>query len=385
MTPGAGTVGAPALPSTADPDTPGTGAAGSGTAETGRTSRTGRTFRTGRTSRTERAADAGSTGAPGPADPPGSAGTGTPGTGAAETGTAGTGRTSRTGRTLGAARAADPAPVQPGPVQPRPEAVRQPEADPVAVQPAKPVAPRPVVRPSTAEEAQVGPPCPRCQTPNRPDRRFCRRCAAPLTVAEAAPALPWWRTRWPFRRRVRIGGSGTALRRMIAVLVVAALVVAGVLLYPAGRNVYEDVLDKLRDAKAITPTGVEASAAAGGHPAAQAVDGLSNSYWAAPRTGDSISFTFAKPFRLVDVIVHGGSSTEPQEFQKTARPIGLDLRATSSDGKVHEQKVTLNDKPGPQTVLTGVSDVVKVTLVVREAAGPEGGPIALAEVEFFKR
>ncbi|MFJ2806932.1 NADase-type glycan-binding domain-containing protein [Kitasatospora sp. NPDC087271] len=285
------------------------------------------------------------------------------------------------------APAAEVPPVRPGAVPPQPTAARQPAAaDPVAVQPAKPVAPRPTVRPAAADEAQVGPPCPRCGTPNRPDRKFCRRCAEPLTPTELVAALPWWRTRWPFRRRVRIGGSGSTLRRMIALLVLAALVVAGVLFYPAGRNIYEDVLDKLRDASAISPTGAAASAEVEGHPAKLTVDGLSNTYWGAPNVGDSISFPFARPFRLVDVIIHTGSSTEPQQFQQQARPTALDLRMTTSDGKVHEQKVTLNDKPGPQTVLTGVSDVVKVTLVVRAAAGTGPGiPIALAEVEFFKR
>ncbi|MEV7938670.1 zinc-ribbon domain-containing protein [Kitasatospora sp. NPDC088264] len=284
------------------------------------------------------------------------------------------------------APASEVPPVRPGAVPPQPTAARQPAADPVAVQPAKPVAPRPTVRPAAADEAQVGPPCPRCGTPNRPDRKFCRRCAEPLTPTELVAALPWWRTRWPFRRRVRIGGSGSTLRRMIALLVLAALVVAGVLFYPAGRNIYEDVLDKLRDASAISPTGAAASAEVEGHPAKLTVDGLSNTYWGAPNVGDSISFPFARPFRLVDVIIHTGSSTEPQQFQQQARPTALDLRMTTSDGKVHEQKVTLNDKPGPQTVLTGVSDVVKVTLVVRAAAGTGPGiPIALAEVEFFKR
>lgn len=270
--------------------------------------------------------------------------------------------------------------------QPAPEAHRRPEADPVAVQPAKPVAPRPVVRPSAVDDAQDGPPCPRCGTPNQPGRRFCRRCAAPLTTAEAAAPLPWWRTRWPFRRRVRIGGSGNALRRIILLLVVAALVVAGILLYPAGRKAYEDVRDKLRGASAISPSGVSASAAVEGHPASAAVDGLTNRYWGAPHLGDSITFTFHSPFRLVDLIIHSGGSTDPQQFQREARPTSLDLQVTASDGKVSEQTVTLNDKPGPQTVVTGLSNVVRVTLVIRAAAGTgPGRHIALGEVEFFKR
>ncbi|MDH6108471.1 hypothetical protein P3T36_003885 [Kitasatospora sp. MAP12-15] len=275
--------------------------------------------------------------------------------------------------------------AQPQP-EPAPETAPEPPADPLAVQPAKPVRPRPVVRPSVIDDAQDGPPCPRCGTPNRPDRRFCRRCAAPLTIVEPAPPLPWWRTRWPFRRRVRIGGSGNALRRIIALLVVAVLVLAGVLFYPAGRNAYEDVLDKLRSASAITPSTVSASAADAGHPASAAVDGLTNTYWGAPQVGDSITFTFHTPIRLVDLIIHTGCSTDPQQYLQQARPTTLDLLATASDGKVHTQPVTLNDKPGPQTVVTGISDVLRLTLVVRSTAGTgPGREIALAEVEFFKR
>jgi hypothetical protein len=185
---------------------------------------------------------------------------------------------------------------------------------------------------------------------------------------------------------VRIGGSGNALRRIIMLLLVVALVVAGILLFPLAKSAYQDTLDKVRHPAAITPTGVSASASVPGHPASLADDGLSNTYWGAPNTGDSITFTFASPFRLLDLIIHTGPSADPQEFQQEARPTGLDLQITSKDGKVHDQQVTLNDKPGPQTVVTGVSDVVRVTLTIRGVAGAGAGRhIALAEVEFFKR
>ncbi|MFJ9461072.1 NADase-type glycan-binding domain-containing protein [Kitasatospora sp. NPDC101447] len=260
------------------------------------------------------------------------------------------------------------------------------QADPVAVQPAKPVAPRPVVRTAAADAAQDGPPCPRCGTPNLPERKFCRRCAAPLTVTAAAPRLPWWRTRWPFRRRVRMGGSGNALRRTIALLVLVAVVVAGILLYPAGKKAFQDVLDKLGSTAPITPSQTSASAAVEGRPASAADDGLTNTYWGAPAVGDSISFDFRTPFRLVDLIVHTGDSTDPERFRQQARPIVLSLEVTSKDGELHRKQISLNDQPGPQTVVTGISDVVQVKLTVREAAGTgPGRAIALAEVEFFKR
>jgi hypothetical protein len=63
-----------------------------------------------------------------------------------------------------------------------------------------------------------------------------------------------------------------------------------------------------------------------------------------------------------------------------------DLVVTTSGGEVHRQTVTFNDKPGDQTVQLGISDVVKVQLAVRAAAGlTSGRHIALGEVEFYKR
>ncbi|WP_257134645.1 NADase-type glycan-binding domain-containing protein [Streptomyces sp. ms115] len=254
-----------------------------------------------------------------------------------------------------------------------------------AVRPARPVARRPVVRPVAADEAPDGPPCPACGTPNLAGRKFCRRCAAPLQVREQPAALPWWRTVWPFRRRVR-GGSGRALRRTLLVLAVAGLVLAGFLFFPLGRYAFEDVRDKLGGTAEISPTGVSASAAAPGHPGSAAIDGLTNKYWGAPALGASLTCSFGTPFRLVGVVVHTGVSKEPQEFRRGARPTRADLLVTTKDGKVHKKAVTFNDKPGKQTVRMGISDVRSVELVLREATGQgEGRPIALGEVEFFRR
>ncbi|XCM29691.1 zinc ribbon domain-containing protein [Streptomyces parvus] len=283
-----------------------------------------------------------------------------------------------------------PAPVRPGVPASAPTPPSAPEADradgPIgAVQPARPVARRPVVRPVAADEAPDGPPCPACGTPNLPGRKFCRRCAAPLQVREQPAALPWWRTVWPFRRRVR-GGSGRALRRTLLVLAVASLVLAGFLFFPLGRYVFEDVRDKLGGTAEISPTGVSASAAAPGHPASAAIDGLTNKYWGAPALGASLTCSFGTPFRLVGIVVHTGVSKEPQEFRRGARPTRADLLVTTEDGKVHRKAVTFNDKPGKQTVRMGISDVRSVELVLREAAGQgEGRPVAVGEVEFFRR
>uniref|UniRef100_UPI003F9E8DA0 NADase-type glycan-binding domain-containing protein n=1 Tax=Streptomyces sanglieri TaxID=193460 RepID=UPI003F9E8DA0 len=273
-------------------------------------------------------------------------------------------------------------PVQPAPVRPDSPAADEQVG---AVQPAQPIVRRPVVRPVAADEEPDGPPCPACGTPNLPGRKFCRRCAAPLQTREQPAPLPWWRTVWPFRRRVR-NGSGRALRRTVVALVIVGLLIAGFLLVPAGRYVFEDVRDKLGGTAEISPADATASAHAPGHPASAAIDGLTNRYWGAPTLGSSLTCVFEKPFRLVGVVVYTGVSTKPEEFRQGARPTKAELVITTEGGEVRKKAVTLTDKPGRQTVRTGISDVVSVELVLKAAAGQgEGRPIAVGEVEFFKR
>ncbi|RAJ54792.1 putative nucleic acid-binding Zn ribbon protein [Streptomyces sp. PsTaAH-130] len=251
--------------------------------------------------------------------------------------------------------------------------------------PGKAVAQRPVVRPVARQEEVVGPPCPACGTPNPPGRKFCRRCATPLNPQAAAAPLPWWRTIWPFRRRVR-AGSGRWVRVLVILLVVIALCVGGFLLLPAGRALFEDTRDKLGGTKPVTPTGVTASGAVPGHPASNTKDGLSNRYWGAPGPGASVTYTFGKPFRMVDVIITNGASDEPEQYATEARALEMDMEVTSSDGTVHHKSISLDDKAGHQPVQTAISDVVRVRLVLHSVTGLTAGrQVALAEVEFFQR
>ncbi|MFB6816180.1 zinc-ribbon domain-containing protein [Streptomyces sp. NPDC056347] len=281
-----------------------------------------------------------------------------------------------------AVRPALPAAAKPQPPAPRTDGSDEPVG---AVQPARPVTRRPVVRPVAAEEEPDGPPCPACGTPNLPGRRFCRRCAAPLRPKEEAAPLPWWRTVWPFRRRVR-SGSGRALRRTVLALAVVGLLFVGYLLVPAGRYAYEDVRDKLGKTAEIGPSGVTASADTPGHPAKAVTDSLTNRYWAAPDLGASLTFTFDRPFRMVGVVIYPGSSTKPEEFRQTGRPTEIEMIVTKKDGGTETVKLKLNDKPGKFTERTRISDAVSVKLVTRAASGQgEGRPIAVGEVEFYRR
>ncbi|WP_234432500.1 NADase-type glycan-binding domain-containing protein [Streptomyces sp. NRRL S-378] len=288
------------------------------------------------------------------------------------------------GRGRSPEHAADPQPVAPGSAAGARDGAG-PAASPAPVLPGVPVAPRPAVRPLAVSDDVAGVPCPACGTPNPPDRRFCRRCAAPLTPSTTAAPLPWWRTVWPFRRRTR-AGSGRLVRFLVVLTVVLALCAAGFLLLPAGRHLVQDTLDKLGKAKAVTPARALASAELPGHPVGQSTDGLSNRYWAAPGPGASATYTFGKPFRLVAVIITNGASPAPEEYAKQGRALRIDMEVTDRNGATVHKALVLSDKPGPQTFPTGISDVATVRLTLQEPAGsaPEHR-LALAEVEFFQR
>ncbi len=258
------------------------------------------------------------------------------------------------------------------------------EEQPGAVAPSLPVAPRraPVVREATGP-ASNGPVCGNCGTVNPAGAKFCRHCGNSLAETAAPAAIPWWRRlRWRHRRGFRVGGSPWP-RRIVVLAVLAALVVAGFLVFPL---LGQDLLDKLSTAAPIAATSTTGSGAVPGHPVTAADDGVTNRYWGAPAVGAWVQFRFAQPFRLLGVVITPGASTDPTAFDSEARPTAVDLVITTSTGSTTTLPVTLADKPGPETTNTGVSDVVAIRLVIRTATPrAPGQSIALGEIEFFTR
>ena len=275
----------------------------------------------------------------------------------------------------------EPEPAPADPAGPSPAADQ-----PGAVAPAKPVTQRTRSTGQVTETAQNGPPCKVCGTANPIGAKFCRRCAAPLT--ETAPVAE--RRRWRGLRKprwLRWGGGGSPWpRRLVVLLVLVALVVAGIVLYPLAGDLVQNVRDKLATPAAVSPVRETASAAVPGHPVSAAVDGATNRYWGAPAVGAWAQFDFAPPFRLLGVAIHTGASTVPSEFDAEARPTALDLVVSTSDGTTTTLPISLADKPGAQSTDTGISNVIAIRVVIRAAAGMGAGKdIALGEIEFFKR
>ncbi|KXK60165.1 hypothetical protein AWW66_20345 [Micromonospora rosaria] len=296
--------------------------------------------------------------------------------------------------TTGDAAPADPTSAHPTGTDPTatvPAQVDRPAADqPRAVQPGRPVAPAPVVRDFTGDRPG-GPDdvvCPHCGTGNPRGRSFCRRCGRPLdATAQPAATVPWWRRlRWPRRR-----SGGGWLRRLLAVLLVLALIAAlALVVVRFGRPVLDTIRDRTATPEAILPTEVTASSEARGHPARSTVDGLNNRYWAPatdqPAAGQYVELTFDPPIRLLDLIVHTGASPQQDDFVSQARPAELTMTLWTRDGTRTTTPLRLTDRPGPQTFHHVAGDVTRLRLTIGAVYGQERGRrVALAEVEVFRR
>ncbi|WP_170290727.1 NADase-type glycan-binding domain-containing protein [Kitasatospora atroaurantiaca] len=232
---------------------------------------------------------------------------------------------------------------------------------------------------------------------NVPTRLFCRRCGASLKDAPVAAKPPWWRRLLTRRPRPKpLAGERPRQRawrrpRLVVPLLVLLLLAGGAFAL-RGRlaSGVEVVRDRMATPQQIHAVTLRASSEDPAHPAKLAADGTTDRYWAPARTGDGkgeyLEAGFAESFRLLDVVVHPGTSANAEQFLTQARPQSLALTLTASDGTVTVRHLKLADSPGPQRFHVAVSGVVRVRLTVESSFGSaQERRVAVAEIEFFRR
>ncbi len=251
--------------------------------------------------------------------------------------------------------------------------------------------------------------CGECGEGNPPTRKFCSRCGTSLAEAEIVKT-PWWRKLLPRRgakvrkagerskRRGRGGKSklgiavGTTfrvVRRVVAIALILGGIAYGLFAPFRGwvneraaeaKGTFERIVfpQYVPVSAAEAPT---ASAALPKHPANLAVDGASDSFWAAPvgPKEPNMVVKFDRTVNLARIIVHNGDGGD---FKGTFRAQKLHL--VFSTGKTTD--IDLQDLPDPQTLeIENGEGVNSVEIhVVGTFKAVKGNTLAISEIEFFE-
>ncbi|MGK9459721.1 NADase-type glycan-binding domain-containing protein [Streptomyces sp. G6] len=275
-----------------------------------------------------------------------------------------------------------------------PAAAPTPAVAPVL--PGRPDADRPQVRaPGHQPDIANGPPCPWCSTPNRPDRHYCARCAMPLDrtgEGEPRPA-PWWRRLFGGRRsETPWAGDRPRLRRVfdrigtwITLAVVITLAVLGFVYIPDGVQATRDHFAKRAP---VSPDRITASRSFPGHKPELLIDKRSNTWWGPgvvqSGEGQWVEVSFTQPTRLLDLIITPGTSTKPDQLNKSALPHRVKATITNKDGSTTTRDLTLDQGAGDQRRPFRVGEVTKVRFTIESAhAASADKQVAIAEIEFF--
>ncbi|MFI0260653.1 NADase-type glycan-binding domain-containing protein [Streptomyces sp. NPDC017056] len=286
-------------------------------------------------------------------------------------------------------------------VVPVPEHEAAPAAPAPAVAPVLPGRPdteRPQVRAPGPQGTAHGPPCSWCSTPNHPDRHFCNRCAMPLAESGDAPApgrRPWWRRLFgPGGQETPWAGDRPRLRRAfdrvgtwVTLAVAVTLVIFGVLYLPDGIDATRDHFAKRAP---VEPDEIRASRSYPGHEPKLLFDKLNNTWWgpgvSQSGQGEWIEVRFARPARLLDVIITPGTSTRADQLDKSALPHRVKATITEKDGRTETRDLTLDPGAGGQRRAFRVGEVTRVRFTVESAhAASADKQVAIAEIELFGR
>ena len=313
---------------------------------------------------------------------------------------------------FGAPFAGTPVAAAPGPA-PVPPADEPISRRPISVAPTVPrprTAPRVLEAPTRRQPGDLI--CGQCGEGNDPVRHFCRRCGNSLDEALAV-RLPWYRrffnrlfgvrTREAGWRPSRVGppnvmgGVWRIIRLAIGALIVVALL--AFLLVPSFHNAVADRVSKTFNTWRIAlrpnydpvhPIGASATSAIAGHPATLAMDGFSNTYWAALASDHApvLVLRFNGPQDIAEIGFRSGASgTAPADgFLVQPRPRLVHL--VFSNG--YTTDLTLKDLEPTQVQFSALGDgkakqVTFVEIHVQSFYAPAGASassVAITEVEF---
>jgi hypothetical protein len=252
--------------------------------------------------------------------------------------------------------------------------------------------------------------CGDCGEGNVATRKFCSRCGTSLAAAEIVKT-PWWRKL--FRRRgakVRKSGdrpkrsgrggkskAGLAvsatfkvIRRVVSIALLLGGVLYGVFAPFRGwvndramavksevEGIFFPTYEPVRAAEPpVSPVQLPR------FPGTNALDGLTNTFWAAPVGGPRepvLQVTFDREVDLARIIVHNG---QQESFKDRHRAQKLHL--VFSTGKTSD--VNLQDRPDPQTLDIengeGATSVeIHVLSTFKAVSGKE---VAITEIELFE-
>lgn len=271
--------------------------------------------------------------------------------------------------------------------------------------------------------------CGDCGSGNAAGRRYCRHCGALLEDAAPEPeaALPWWRRLWawltrpvrgrepeplaagerpeswarvtgepgkeqerrrwrlPVPRRISLGNLAIPLMILSLCGFGIAPVRAKVMVTAA--EAYDDVRRVVAPRYVpVTAASASASSETKKHPAVDAVDRLTTTWWAEKERGTKprLTVTFDAPVDIARFGVHNGAPGK--DFAIQPRPRGVRLVFSGPGQPVVTQEFELKDTPKFQHLAVSAKGVRKVVLTVTSVyAGQRGSATSLTELQFIAK
>jgi hypothetical protein len=292
------------------------------------------------------------------------------------------------------------------------------DAQPAARLPTDQVAPRP--KPAATADRRVPQPgdriCANCGEANDTSRKFCRRCGTSLVTATvvAPEPLPWYRRIFrrapkqpkPMQAGDRVSSMSAGASAGWRGLMRGRTLIAGILAVLIGLGLigYVGVPGVSKYVSEFTSGGVPgivnrigaffnppqvlirpvkdqltASDERPDHPIGNLFDSRSNTDWRANGDKPSARVTFPEAVDLLSIYVYSGTAGD--DFTSLRRPATLQF--TFADGS--SQTVTLQDIHDKQFFELKAGGVDEVTVTVASTTGPADAPVAISEIEFFRK